>query len=162
MSDLPWHVAHVRPRCEKKLAEWCGREGLVWTLPLYRSVRKYRGKTVEFRKPLFPNYVFLRLSPQERMRVRQHQSVANLLDVPDQDEFATQLGGILTALESGVEVRLSPEIQPGRRVTIRTGPLRGLEAWVADRTGTCEVLLRLDFIGQAAAVRVSAEQLELA
>ncbi|MGY8651607.1 MAG: transcription termination/antitermination protein NusG, partial [Verrucomicrobiia bacterium] len=60
----PWYVAHTRPRCEKKLVAWCGREGHACELPTYASVRKYRGKEVTFHKPLFPGYVFLRLPIQ--------------------------------------------------------------------------------------------------
>jgi hypothetical protein len=88
--------------------------------------------------------------------------VASLLDVPDQAEFVRQLGDILAALESGLEIRLAPRVETGARVTIKAGPLRGVEGWVEQRQGPCEVLLRLDFIGQAAAVRVDAEALELA
>jgi hypothetical protein len=37
-----------------------------------------------------------------------------------------------------------------------------MDGWVEKRYGLQYVLLRLDFIGQAAAVRVEADQLELA
>ena len=58
VSDLFWFVAHTRPRCEKKLLQFCEREGLFASLPCYRAVHKCRGKTVVFQKPLFPGYVF--------------------------------------------------------------------------------------------------------
>ena len=161
MDNLLWFVAHTRPRCEKKLAEYCGREGLSATLACYRSVKKYRGKTVVFRKPLFPGYIFLQLLPEQRQRVRQSDYVANLLNVPDQAEFAQQLGDILQALDTGREVRLAPTIGPGSRVVIKSGPLQGVEGWVERRSGMSEVLLRLDFIGQAAAVKVDATELDL-
>jgi transcription antitermination factor NusG len=161
MSDLAWFVAHTRPRCEKKLAAWCRREGLETTLPLYRSVRAYRGKTVTFHKPLFPGYLFLRVRPAQRQQACRSDYVANLLHVPDQAEFDRQLADILAALETELEVRLAPSIGPGSRVRIKSGPLLGLEAWVESRSGMTEALLRLDFIGQAAAVRVDATQLEL-
>lgn len=161
-EPLEWYVAHTRPRCEKKLVDYCNREGFEVTLPLYRSVKKYRGKTEVFHKPLFPGYVFLRLLRQQRQPVFQSDYVANLLEVPDQEEFAAQLEDILTALDEEVDVRLAPTIGPGVRVRIKRGPLQGMEAWVENRSGMTEVLLRLDFIGQAAAVKVSAEDLELA
>ena len=161
MNDLPWYVAHTRPRCEKKLMEYCERQSFLVTLPLYRSVRKYRGKTAVFEKPLFPNYVFLRLRPEHRQKVYQSDHVANLLEVPDQAEFEEQLGEILRSLESGLEVCLAPQIAVGSRVKIKSGPLRGLEGWVEKRAGLVYVQLRLDFIGQAAAVRVEAGDLEL-
>lgn len=155
-------MAHTRPRCEKKLSEFCERAGVTATLPLYRSVKKYRGKTVVFEKPLFPGYVFLRMPPEARQGVLQSDYVANLLDVPIQDEFELQLEAILQALTTEYEVRLAPTIQPGCRVRIRTGPLRGLEGFVEHRRGSVEVHLRLAFIGQAAAVRMDADMLELA
>lgn len=161
MSDLLWFVAHTRPRCEKKLVQYCEREGLATTLPCYRSVRKYRGKKVVFHKPLFPGYVFLELHPTERQTVYQSDYVANLLDVPDQAEFAAQLHDIIEALDTELEVRLAPTIGPGMKVRIKSGPLQGMAAWVESRRGMTEALLRLDFIGQAAAIRVDATQLEL-
>ena len=155
-----WHVAHLRPRCEKKVAAFCGREGIAHTLPLYRSVKRYRGKQLVFLKPLFPNYLFLQLTPPQRAKVRQHQHVANLLEPPDHAEFAAQLGDILRALDGETEVRLAPHITEGQRVRIKHGPLRNLEGIVAQRQGVLEVVLRLDFIGQAAAVKVLADELE--
>jgi transcriptional antiterminator RfaH len=159
--DLLWFVAHTRPRCEKKLVHYCERESVPTTLPCYRSVRKYRGKTAVFHKPLFPGYVFLRLLPHERQKIYQSDYVANLLEVTDQALFQQQLDDILTALETNVEVQLEPQIQEGCRVKIKSGPLRGLEGWVQYRSGMMQVLLRLDFIGQAAAVKVDASDLEL-
>jgi transcriptional antiterminator RfaH len=160
MSELLWFVAHTRPRREKKLAEYCLKEGIAATLPCYNSAHKYRGKTVVFRKPLFPGYVFLQLDPARRFSVRQNEHVANLLDVFDQDTFRRQLEDILLALDQDLEVRLAPGIGEGTRVRIKSGPLRGVEGWVEHRRGRTQVFLRLDFIGQAAAVNLEADQLE--
>lgn len=160
-GDPLWFVVHTRSRCEKRVEDFCLRGGIETTLPQYRSVRKYRGKTKTFQKPLFPGYLFLRMSPSLKAKVAQHDQVANVLDVPDQAEFEGQLGAVLQALESEYEVRLAPTIQPGAHVRIRSGPLRGLEGYVEQRRGLVEVHLRLDFISQAAAVRMEADLLEL-
>lgn len=160
MGELAWFVAHTRARCEKKLKQYCETENISATLPCYRTVRKYRGKTVTFHKPLFPGYVFLRLEPEQRQKVLQNKHVANLLHVFDQETFIRQLGEILAALETDLEIFLAPEISIGIRVKIKTGPLRGMEGWVEERYGMTTVLLRLDFIGQAAAVKLQADELE--
>jgi transcription antitermination factor NusG len=161
VSELVWFVAHTKPRREKKLSEFCDRQGFAVTLPQYKSVHRYRGKTVTFHKPLFPGYVFLELLPSQAATVRQNEHVANLLDVFDQATFARQLGEILAALEANLEVRLAPQIEAGQRVRIRSGPLQGIEGLVESRSGATTVYLRLDFINQAAAVRLSATELEL-
>lgn len=161
MSELRWFVAHTKPRREKKLKQFCEGEGFPATLPCYRSVHKYRGKTVAFQKPLFPGYVFLQLSSIQKPKVQAHASVANLLTVFDQELFVRQLEEILLALSLNVEVYLAPQVGPGSRVKVKSGPLRGMEGWVEERYGMTTVLLRLDFIGQAAAVRLQADELEL-
>jgi transcription antitermination factor NusG len=158
--DLIWFVAHTRPRCEKKLAEFCEKNGLSATLPCYTAAHKYRGKTVVFRKPLFPGYVFLRFGNDDRGKVLQSDYVANLLEVFDQEMLASQLDHILRALETKLEIRLAPIIGEGTRVKIKTGALSGMEGWVEKRYGTNVVLLRLDFIGQAAAVKLEVTDLE--
>lgn len=160
MAERRWFVAHTKPRCEKKLAEWCGRQAVPATLPCYASVRKYRGKTVTFQKPLFPGYVFIELEAFQRAPVRQSDHVANLLEVTDQETFRQQLQDILVAVESNVGIRLAPQITAGIQVKIKSGPLQGIEGWVENRVGLTTVLLRLDFIGQAAAVKLEADLLE--
>ncbi len=161
MNSLLWYVAHTKPRCEKKLLLFCGRKNLSATLPCYRSAHKYRGKTVVFQKPLFPGYVFIQMPVEKRSTVLQSDHVANLLDVYDQDLFARQLHEVMQALETDLEIRLAPTIGEGARVKIKSGPLRGIEGWVEKRYGMSVVLLRLDFIGQAAAVKMDAGELEV-
>ena len=161
MSEIVGHVAHTRPRCEKKLTGYCQREGLAVTLPLFRSVKKYRGKTATFEKPLFQacfSCSFCRSIPR---RVHQSDYVANLLNVPDQKTFEEQLNDILAALETDLEICLAPQIKEGARVRIKSGPLRGMEGFVERRSGQVMVMLRLDFIRQAAAVKMEAGDLEL-
>ena len=161
MDESIWYVAHTRPRCEKKLRQWCQREDFMSHLPTFMSVRKYSRKEVTFHKPLFPGYLFLSLSPQNARKVVQSDYVANLLKPPDQQEFETQLHDILRAVETMEEIWLGPTISPGTRVFIKKGPLAGMEAWVEKRSGPGTALLRLDFIGQAAAIGVSVEDLGL-
>ena len=161
VNSLLWFVAHTLPRCEKKLLQYCERKSLAATLPCYRSAHKYRGKTVVFQKPLFPSYVFIQMLLEKRNLVLQSDYIANLLDVHDQALFARQLDEVMQALETDLEIRLAPTIGEGARVKIKSGPLRGVEGWVEKRYGMSVVLLRLDFIGQAAAVKVEAMDLEM-
>ena len=160
-SQINWFVAHTRPRCEKKLAGYCKDAGIESDLPLYKSVRLYRRKKVVFLKPLFPGYVFIRTSLKQKSFIIRSDYVANWLTVSDQELFIRQLSDIQTAIDSNYEIQLAPMITTGSEVRIKSGPLQGITAWVEDRQGMGTVLLRLDFIGKAAAVKVGVELLEL-
>lgn len=160
-TELLWYVAHVRPRAEKKLAEFCVEQAYEHRLPVYRSVKTYARKRVVFEKPLFPGYMFARVQRRHRLMLVQNRYVANLLDVHDQEEFVGQLDAIYRALDAQVEIRVCPEIKPGLQVRIKSGPLRGTEAWVESRAKMSDVHLRLDFIGQAVVAKIQADDLEL-
>ena len=132
-----------------------------FTLPTYESVKKYSGKEVVFHKPLFSGYVFLFINEETQKIAMQSNFVANMLHVVDQQLFEQQLNDILFALNQEITIRLEPIIEVGARVMIKSGPLQGQEGWVDERFGMTTVLLRLDFIGQAAAIEVSSDVLEL-
>ena len=159
MSELRWFVAHTKPRREKKLAEYCRRQGIAVTLPCYNSAHKYRGKTVVFQKPFSRATCSFNSNPGKRIPCVRTTMSRRLLEVFDQETFQRQLQDILFALETNLEVRLAPAIGEGMRVRIKAGPLQGLEGWVERRQGMTTVLLRLDFINRAAAVKIDADQL---
>ncbi len=161
LCDLPWYVAHVKPRREKRLAAFCKREHLFVTLPCVKSVKLYGRKKVEFEKPLFPGYVFFRSEPAHAQMVRQNEHAANLLTIYDQNAFQRQLGDILTALESGSVVAGAPDFSVGREVRISSGPLAGMSGRVIRHSDPALVMLRLDFIAQGAVVVVERSILEI-
>ena len=124
-------------------------------------MKKYSGKEVVFHKTLFSGYVFLFINDQTRKIAMQSNFVANMLHVVDPQLFEQQLNDILFALNQEITIRLEPIIEVGARVMIKSGPLQGQEGWVDERFGMTTVLLRLDFIGQSAAIEVSSDVLEL-
>lgn len=157
----PWHVAHTRPRREKKLMNFCHREGFVVVLPCVKSSRKYGRKSVEFEKPLFPGYLFFRSSLHQVNRVHQNDDTANVLRVSDQMLFEQQLGEILSALSTGCLMWAAGSISIGKAVRIRGGPLSGLCGRIVSMNAdSATVCLRLDFIGQGALVVVEASNVE--
>jgi transcriptional antiterminator RfaH len=159
--QVNWYVVHTRPRCEKKLVQFCQREQIATTLPCIKRVHKYHGKTATFWSPLFPGYVFVQITREQRQKIYQSDYAANLLEVFDQVQFEQQLTDILRAVDAEMDVQLAPQILPGCHVRIKSGPLRGVMGWVEKRSGMVQVMLRLDFISQAAAVAIDADELEL-
>ena len=105
--------------------------------------------------------MFIHCERSQADSVRQSDHIANLLTVFDQATFSRQLGDILLALDAKLGVTLAPAIEEGKRVRIKAGPLQGIEGWVEKRLGMSTVILRLDFINQAAAVKLEADMLEL-
>ncbi len=153
-GEHAWAVLHVRPRCEKKAADYCRLNDLPWYLPLRKKVHRYGSRERSFWSPLFPGYVFCVTTPVQKTKIRQNRYVANLLDVVDQATLVEQLRQIERALTVGDVVEVMPYLEAGRQVSVTSGPMKGLEGMVLRVKGKTRVVINVDMIQQSVAVEV--------
>lgn len=159
-TDPAWHVLHVKPRCEKKMAEYCGVHTIVCELPLREETKVYQRRRVTVHKPVFPGYVFVRYTPAERVSVLKSNLMVRDLVVVDQAQFVVQLEQVRQALAVDPTLDACAAFTAGRRVRITGGPFMGLEGVVQTTRHKARVVLNIEMIGQALAVEVGIEMLE--
>lgn len=157
-----WHVLYVKPRCEKKMAGYCGYHSIECDLPLREETKIYQRRKVTVSKPVFPGYVFLNFSPAEKLTVLKSNLVVRILLVDNQEHFIRDLRQIHQALAIDPTLDASAAFQAGRRVMIKSGPFQGVEGIVQIVKGKTKVVLNVDIIGRALAVEVGMELLEQA
>jgi transcription antitermination factor NusG len=156
MANVAWFVAHVRARREKKLREFCERNRILVTLPCYQSVRKYRGKTVTFEKPLFPGYVFCRFHPELLLPVVTTPGVVQIVGAgkhphPIADE---EIAAIQRMLHSGSEIEPWPYLKAGQKVRILDGPLFGTEGILVEMKNRRRLVVSVHLLQRSVAVEV--------
>jgi transcriptional antiterminator RfaH len=81
--------------------------------------------------------------------------------VPDCRQLADELRRIHHLIRSGLPVHREAELEPGRRVRLRTGPLRGHEGILIKRHGKRHLLVAISFIQQGASVLLDDYDVEL-
>lgn len=155
-----WSVIHVRPRCEKKLADYCRRQGVEHYLPLRVEHKVYQRRKVQVWKPLFPGYVFACFAAEQRLLVLRSSQVVRLLAVKDQARLIAEMDQIRRALAQEPGLSACPALKLGVWVRILKGPFQGLEGVVSTLRGQTKVVLNVDIIAQAVAVEVSRDMLE--
>src|SRR5258708_17736187 len=111
--------------------------------------------------PLFPNYVFVRIDPRERVRVLEVPGVVSLVG------FGRTLAPLsdfeIEALRTCVgqrKIEPHPYLVVGERVRIKAGPMTGMEGVLVRKKSNFRVVLALDVIMQCVAVEVDADDLE--
>jgi transcription antitermination factor NusG len=116
---------------------------------------------VNLELPLFPNYVFVRIDPRERVRVLEVPGVLSMVGfgrilapLPDFEIEA------LRASNGQRRIEPHPYLVLGERVRIKAGPLTGLEGVLIRKKNNFRVVLALDAIMQCVAVEVDADDLE--
>ena len=156
-----WWVAHVKSRNEKALAHDLLRKGVSYFLPMSWKVRRQSGRTIRSLLPLFSGYLFFCGRENERIELLRTNRVANLIVVNDQQTLVDELAQIENALRTGVPLTPHKYIKVGQRCRIIAGPLVGLTGIVVRAGNTARLLLQVDILGQAAAVEIDIDLIEL-
>ena len=160
-SVARWFACHTKPRCEKKFAALLAVERFPHDLPLVPSIRRYRGQTKRFTKPLFPGYVFAEIPPETKNRVYQHYLLVRAIWIENQPGFLRQLEDVRAVVASGLELSLYPLLKKGARVKVAGGPLHGLEGIVDDPANPKGIVIAVDVLQQGLLVRMPMENLQV-
>lgn len=155
-----WVVVHAKPRCEKKLGDYCAAHSIEFDLPLRSETKIYQRRKVTVHKPVFPGYIFLNYSPENKAEVLKSNMIVRILPVENQAQLVRELDQIRLALSVDPTLDACAAFQAGKRVLIRSGPFQGLEGVVQTVKGRTKVVLNVDMIGRALAVEVGIELLE--
>lgn len=125
----PWFAVMVKTRHEKAVANSLRSKGYTELLPLYDSFRVIGGRRKTARLPLFPNYVFSRFNPHDRLPILSTPGVFGIVGtrsapVPVEEH---EIASIRLILDGGQTVGPWPYIKAGDKVRIDRGPLKGVQ-----------------------------------
>ena len=149
-----WWVLHTKPRQEKSLARDLYRRQAPFYLPLVPRRNRIRGRVLTSHLPLFPGYVFLLASPEERVAALATSRVVRALPVADQLRLRRDLLEVNRLIASKEPITLENTLTPGDRVEIIAGPLLGLRGKVLRSASGCRFVVEVDFIQKGASVEV--------
>jgi transcription antitermination factor NusG len=160
-AELNWYALYTCPRHEKCVAQQIEERSIACFLPLYRSVRRWKDRRKELELALFPGYVFVRLAPQDRLRVLQLPSAVRLVSFNGQPAVLpeAEIEALRRRLTGG-GVEPHPYLRVGRRVRVCGGPMQGLEGIIVRRKDRCRVVFSLDLIMRSVAVEVDESDVE--
>jgi transcription antitermination factor NusG len=160
-ARMPWHVLYVRPRCEKKMAEYCRINGQEGYLPLRLETKAYQRRRVTVEKPVFPGYCFSCFDRDGRAALLKSNLIVRILTPPDEGQLLRELSQIRKALAVDPALAACDALKEGRQVRITGGPFAGVEGMVSSVTGRAKVRLNVEMIGRAVSVDVDREYLEV-
>lgn len=157
-----WYVVYTSANHEKRVTQQLQERSVQNFLPLYESVRRWKDRRVKLQLPLFPGYVFVRLSPRERPKVLQVPGIARLVGFNGQPAVLAdeEIEALRTYTMKPLGAEPHPYLRAGRRVRIRRGTLAGMEGILVRRKNALRVVLSIDLIMRSVSVEVDANDLE--
>ena len=148
-----WYVVQTKPRQELRARANLENQAFDVALPMLTLERIKRGKRTPSTEPLFPGYIFVKISDysQNFHKIRSTFGVTKLVMFGDSparlsDELVTQM---LSLDGDSPEVReLQRHVAPqlGDKVEILEGPFKGLFAEIVKLDGPSRCVVLLDFL----------------
>ena len=157
-----WYVAHTRSRNEKMVAKRLARMAVFHYLPLTERVTRSAatGRVSRSLVPVFPGYLFFNGTEEQRYQALTTNRIANILDVPNQEQLVVELLNVQFLLANTQEFSVARRLRVGDWGRVIAGPLRGLEGVVTRFSGVLRVTMNVTILGQSVSVEVDSAILE--
>lgn len=159
-----WRVFYTAPRAEKKCEDNLREQSLEVFLPKLAVVRRWKnGVRKRVEEPLFPNYLFARVSERDRIRVLETAGIVRSVMFDGKlaelsDEEIEQLR-ITQQNPEEISRILYPIPAVGDHVEVQDGPFQGLRGEVLEHQGQSYIVLSLEAIRQSVRIKVQADLL---
>jgi transcriptional antiterminator RfaH len=145
-----WHLIYTKPHQEKVALDNLTRQNYQCYLPLINKEKISQGKKILSKEPMFPRYLFVRLShdgQQNWSPIRSSKGVSYLVS----------FGGLAASLDDDMMDNLQQKIDKaivakvfsiGDKVEILKGPFKGMEAIFNAYKGEERAMLFLNFMAK--------------
>jgi transcriptional antiterminator RfaH len=153
MND--WYLIYTKPHQEKVALNNLTRQNYHCYLPLINKEKILRGKKILTNEPMFPRYLFVRLSHEGQQNwspIRSSIGVSHLVN----------FGGLAAKLDDETMNNLQQKIDKamlvkvfsvGDKVEILKGPFKGMEAIFNSYKGEERAMLFLNFMAKNLAAK---------
>ncbi len=160
----PWFAVQVIPRHEQKVALRLQNKGHEHFLPVNTCFHQWSDRRKQITDPLFPGYVFCRVSRSAFESVLKTSGVCRIVcfggrpyPVSEEEIRALQL-----ATSSGLPYCPVPYISTGERVRVAHGPLSGITGIVTRIKNKDRLVISIDVIMKSVSLEVPCGQVVLA
>lgn len=158
-----WYPVYTNSRAEKKALEALLNKGFEAYLPLHRQLKKWSDRKKWVEEPFIKSYIFVNIAEHEQADILMTKGISRFLyfsgkpaSMPDR-----QITDLQLLMASPYELEITEaNLQPGEKVIIKAGPLKGMTGEVVSNRSQKQLILRLESIGCAIIVHVTASYIE--
>ena len=149
---------YTMPLNEFRLKEYCAKNGIccylplrkVWKVNSYMSHGKpYKNSRVVLR-PMFPSYVFVKVSQEQQSLLWSSKTVLRFLETTRPDRLLEDIRAVRACETTGLEkeIEFNVDIKEGDRFTIETGVWEGVSGWLKKKEKKFLWTVELEFVNQ--------------
>ena len=162
-DEQVWYAIYTIVRHEKSVNLALSNQDIETFLPIRQVVNRWKDRKKKVDIPLFPGYLFVNLSPENRLKILNTRGVVKMLGV---NGFPTpvpneQIESIKRLMETDLCYDPCPYLCEGKEVIVNNGPLEGMKGKILERRGEYRLILSVDLINRSISVEVDINDVEL-
>lgn len=149
-----WWVMHTKPRTEKALARRLHELQSHYFLPTHEKRTLTRGRMQTSFLPLFPSYLFVFGTEEDRLLAVKTNMVVHCIEVDAQHQLREDLHRVYRIMESGAALTAEDKLEPGDEVEINHGSLRGMTGIVIKRNNKLRLQIEVRLLQRGISMEV--------
>ena len=161
-TERCWLAAYTRSLHESHVVEQLSVKGVESLLPTYEKFSRWSDRVRRSKAPLFPGYVFVHVSNQERVPVLQTMGVVNLVSVAGNPARLgeEEIEKMRACGEHAGMVEPHPFLRIGHRVRVKHGPFVGWEGILVEKQNGARLVITVEQIMKSVAINLHGADVE--
>lgn len=150
-----WYCVYTLSRREKDLMRKLFAKKIRFYGPVIsKRFRSPNGRMRTSFVPLFPNYVFMFATEEDRYHAMTTNCISKCTPVTDTEQLISDLTQIANVVGQGVGLTPEARLEKGDPVRVKSGPFAGYEGTVIRRDGKTRFLLAVKFLEQGISIAI--------
>lgn len=161
-DDQQWLAVYTRTQHEGSVARQLEMKQLTYLLPTFIKSVRWSDRVKRMFAPLFPSYVFVHVSPAERLRVLQTTGVVNIVSTAGKP-LPLSREEVAMLLECATRPRQfepHPFLRVGQRVRVKHGPFVGWVGVLTSKKNSARLVVSMEQIMRSVAVDLDGADVE--
>jgi transcription antitermination factor NusG len=161
-KSYKWNILFVKTNHELKVQKYIERFGVKTYLPVRKLLSQWSDRKKWIDRPMFPGYVFIRVSCQEFFTVLSHNSIISYVKSGGNPVFISEEQiSIMQKIESEYLEHISECdcFTCGDHIRIIAGPLKGLEGRILRIDSNDYFVIDLPEINKSLKIRIKKEMI---
>ena len=161
-SERLWFAAYTKSRHEAMVARQLSAKTVPFLLPTYLRTVRWSDRLQRGPAPLFPGYVFVHASSEERVRVLQTSGVVNIVSVAGKPcpLSSAEIEMVRRCADTAHELEPHPFLRIGQRVRVKHGPFTGWEGILIQKKNSTRLVVSVEQIMRSVSVDLAGADVE--
>jgi transcription antitermination factor NusG len=155
-DGLQWFALKVRSRAEQSTGTFLTGRGFEVFCPTYPERREYSDRIKTVQAPLFPGYLFCKLTWSNRLPIVSAPNVEYIVGFGSEPTpvATSEVAAVRTIVRSGAPCQPHPYLRLGQRVRLQSGPLADLEGILVATRSSHRLVVSVDLLQRSVATEV--------